>query len=52
MANPVGIYSLLAEGGYHAGKSLENESKRIDAIQDPETQEMEMENFIKTIKGY
>ena len=52
IAQPLGIGTLLAQGGYEMAKPLIKESKRIDAIDDYETQETEMENFIKTIRGY
>jgi hypothetical protein len=52
IAQPLGIGTLLAQGGYEMAKPLIKESKRIDAIDDYETQEAEMENFIKTIRGY
>ena len=52
IAQPLGIGTLLAQGGYEMAKPLIKESKRIDAINDYETQEAEMENFIKTIRGY
>ena len=52
VASPLGLYSLLGEASYQMSKPLMKESQRIDAIEDPETQALEMENFVKSIKGY
>ena len=51
-ASPIGIASLIAEGTILSGKAISDESKRIDEIENPELQEIETENFIKSIRGY
>ena len=35
-----------------SAEAIGEESKRIDAIQDSDTKALEMENLIKSIKGY
>jgi hypothetical protein len=48
----IGTAITLGSVARDSARAMDKESKRIEAIEDPETQALEMENFVKSIKGY
>ena len=48
----IGTAITLGSVARDSARAMDKESKRIEAIEDPETHALEMENFVKSIKGY
>ena len=48
----IGTAITLGSVGRDSVRAMDKESKRIEAIEDPETHALELEKFVRNIKGY